>query len=59
MLPNVNVFIGFFIFNIFYVYIIYLTCIYVYICKYVLEGRMVDLRLRLNVLFSLNKVKIK
>ena len=42
MLPNVNVFIRSFILNIFYVFIIRLTCVYVYIYKYVLEGRMVD-----------------
>ena len=46
-MPNVNVFIrSFFILNIFHVVIIFLTCV----CKYVLEGRMVDQRLSLNVL---------
>ena len=45
MLPNVNVFIRSFILNIFYVFYHMLNlCIYVYVytCKYVLEGRMVD-----------------
>ena len=42
MLTTVNVFIHSFILNIFYVFIICLTFVYVYICKYVLEGRMVD-----------------
>ena len=33
----------------------YIMHIFVYICKYVLEGRMVDRRGSLNVLSSLNK----
>ena len=42
MLPIVNVFIRLFILKIFYFFILCLTCVCVYICKCVLEGRMVD-----------------
>ena len=42
MLPNVNVFIRSLMLYTLYVFIICLNCLYVYICKYVLEGPMVD-----------------